>query len=158
MICRTVGRYISKFSGVASSAKHCSRTERSSSGTFNSSLPCQSTIGVYGILDWIGYVRHVYVECGKCSNSSIKVISQSHIHVANLPLVYLGRTPSCEGLQKLLDGHQQPGHCRFYRRLPVRDKILGRFRCENAIRVGLTFALEVELEVLPRADAMEDTD
>lgn len=38
MIARTVGRYISKFSGVASSAKHCSSTALSSSGTDKSSL------------------------------------------------------------------------------------------------------------------------
>ena len=109
MIWRTVGRYICKFSLLASYARHCSSTPRRSSGTLRSSLFAVSTRPSAAE----DHARHVDPVRRKCEYCCIEVVAQTDIDIADCVLVDPELAPLGERFEELLYRDEKAGDRRL---------------------------------------------
>ena len=117
IILRTSGRKISRLSGVASSERQASRTERRSSGTLASSLGTEFCIDTRERGGLGEDVPHVDTKPTKRGDCGVEVVSQANVHVTDLILIHNLLAPLRKGFEEDLDGHEQSCNGRFDGRL-----------------------------------------
>ena len=151
IIWRTFGRYKSRLSGVASSARHCSKTFLRSSGTESSSLGDGWTRGEQKIIIIIQYVRHIDIEGRECGYSFVEIVAQLNINITDAFLVQLHLTPESKWFQQLFYRNQKPSHCTFYCRLQSSQR--GEKRYNSEIRTEWCWE---PLSLRPDPEALDD--